>query len=50
MYYYRFIICDGSGAEISRDYNTKKDAEFDLPAYSKLCSRCYIKKKRYYYI
>ena len=49
-WYYRFIIIDGSGAEVSRDYKTRKDAEFDLPAYAKLCSGCKIKRKRYYYI
>lgn len=48
-YYYRYIICDSSNAEISRDYKTKKDAEFDLPAYAKLHSGCYIKKRRYNY-
>lgn len=48
-HYYRYIICDGTGAEISRDYITKKDAKFDLPAYAKLCSGCWIKRRRYYY-
>ena len=48
-YYYRFIIIDGSGAEVSRDYHTMKDAEFDLPSYLKLCSGCKIKKRRYGY-
>lgn len=48
-YYYKFIIVDGSGAEVSRDYCTKADALFDLPSYAKLCSGCYIKRKRYYY-
>lgn len=48
-YYYRFIIVDGSGAEVSRDYRTKADALFDLPSYMKLCSGCRIKRKRYSY-
>jgi len=48
-YYYRFIIVDGSGAEVSRDYVTRKDAEFDLPEYKKLCGGCRIKRRRYYY-
>lgn len=47
--YYRWIIVDGSGAEVSRDYTTRKEAEFDLPAYAKLLSGCKIKKKRYQY-
>ena len=49
-YYYRFIIVDGSGAEVSRDYITRKDAEFDLPEYKKLCGGCRIKRRRYYYL
>ena len=49
-YYYRYIIVDGSGAEISRDYITKKDAEFDLPAYAKYYGGCHIKKRRYNYV
>ena len=48
-YYYRFIIIDGSGAEVSRDYITKADAEFDLPSYQKLLGGCRIKRKRYNY-
>lgn len=49
-WYYRFIIIDHSGAEISRDYITRKDAEFDLPSYSMYYWGCKIKKRRYYYI
>lgn len=48
-HYFRFIIIDGSGAEVSRDYRKKADAEFDLPSYMKLCSGCRIKRKRYSY-
>lgn len=47
--YYRWIIVDGSGAEISRDYVTLKEAEFDFVSYAKLYSGCKIKKKRYQY-
>ena len=48
-YYYRYIIIDGSGAEVSRDYITKRDAEFDLPQYEKFFCGCRIKKRRYQY-
>ncbi len=48
-YYYRYIIIDGTGAEISRDYAKRKDAEFDLPQYAKYFGGCKIKKRRYCY-
>lgn len=47
--YYRWIIVDSSGAEVSRDYPTKKIAEDWLEAFEKKYGKCRIKKKRYQY-
>lgn len=47
--YYKWIIIDSTGAEVSRDYPTKKIAEEWLEVFEKKYGKCKIKKKMYIY-